>query len=101
MASSYRPRPIVVDHVRLNDELLALMERLAEHAHDVWAEQRLLDGWRHGPQRDDAAKLHPCLVPYSHLSEEEKQYDRNAVLGTLRAIVALGFVVSRGAGVSA
>ena len=68
-------------------ELTALTERLAENAHDLWAAQRLAQGWTFGPQRDDARKLHPCLVPYDELPESEKEYDRQTALGTLKGIL--------------
>lgn len=51
----------------------------------------MAEGWTFGPQRDDPAKKHPCLVPYADLPESEKDYDRKAALGTLRAILALGY----------
>ncbi len=95
MASSYRPRPLDTKHIELDGELLELVELLAENAHDIWAQQRMNDGWRYGPERCDKSRLHPCLVPYSELPEAEKTYDRNAVLGTVRAILALGFVVEK------
>ena len=87
----YQPRPIDTSHVVLPPALLALVERLAENAHDVWARQRLADGWTWGPVRDDRARQHPCLVPYDVLPEAEKQYDRNAALETLKTVVALGY----------
>jgi hypothetical protein len=90
---SYEPRPIPTDHVTLAAELLRLRERLAEHAHDVWARQRLRDGWTYGPTRDDATKRHPCLVPYAQLSDSEKEYDRQAAIETLKAILALGYQI--------
>src|SRR4051794_27620678 len=90
---SYEPTPIDTRHVTLSPELAALTERLAENAHDLWAAQRLADGWTPGPQRDDAAKKHPCLVPYAKLPESEKEYDRHAAMGTLKAMVALGYRV--------
>src|SRR2546425_816815 len=34
------------------------------NAHEIWAQQRLADGWTYGPTRDDAAKRHPCLLAY-------------------------------------
>lgn len=49
------------------------------------------EGGIRGPKRDDAAKKHPDLVPYADLPESEKQYDRNAAMETLKAIVALGY----------
>ncbi len=88
---NYQPRPISTEGVDLPTELLPLTERLAENAHDLWAAQRLAQGWSHGPQRDDVRKLHPCLVPYDQLPDSEKEYDRVAALGTLKAILKLGY----------
>ena len=79
----------------LTPEIVALTELLARNAHDVWAQQRLADGWRYGKQRDDGRKEHPCLVPSDELPESEKQYDRNAALETLKAVVALGYAITR------
>ena len=90
---SYTPRPIDTSNVRLTDDLLALTELLAEHSHDTWAMQRMAQGWTYGPTRDDAAKKHPDLVPYRDLPETEKEYDRKAAIGTLKAIVALGYQI--------
>ena len=93
---SYRPNPINTAGVVLSPDLVKLTERLAENAHDLWARQRLADGWTYGPQRNDQAKTHPCLVPYRDLPESEKTYDRDAALGTLKAILALGYTISKG-----
>lgn len=54
-------------------------ERLARIEHRHWCADRIDHGWRFGPVRDDAARLHPSLVPWSGLSEPERQKDRNAV----------------------
>lgn len=93
MPENYTPRPIDSAAVALPPALTALTERLAENAHDLWAAQRMADGWTQGPKRDDGAKKHPCLVPYAELPESEKEYDRQAALGTLKAILALGYRV--------
>jgi hypothetical protein len=87
----YEPNPIDISVITLSPELIALTERLAENAHDVWAEQRQAEGWTRGARRDDEARTHPCLVAYEELPETEKDYDRNAVLKTLKALVALGY----------
>ena len=87
----YQPRPIDTAGVALPPALAPLTERLAENSHDLWAQQRLSQGWSFGPQRDDAKRLHPCLVPYDQLPESEKEYDRIAALGTLKAILKLGY----------
>ena len=93
----YRPEPIDTDGVALDREILALVETLARHAHDVWARQRLTDGWRLGPERDDERREHPCLVPYEDLPDGERTYDRNAVLETVKALLALGYRLDRSA----
>ncbi len=87
----YNPRPIDSSGVTLPESLLALTERLAESAHDRWAQVRLAEGWTYGPRRDDARKQHPDLVPYAALPETEKEYDRTTVLETLKALMALGY----------
>ncbi len=96
----YEPEPIPTGGVQLSPEILELTERLAKNAHDIWALQRLADGWSHGQRRDDAAKEHPCLIRYEDLPESEKQYDRNAALETLKAVLALGYRIEKSAGTS-
>jgi len=91
----YQPKPIETHRIDLPEDLLALTERLAENAHDIWARQRLAEGWTYGPKRDDAAKEHPDLVPYNDLPDSEKQYDRSAAMETLKAIVALGYKIEK------
>jgi ryanodine receptor 2 len=87
----YQPSPVETAHVRLPDEVAAVLERLARNVHDAWARERIADGWRWGPRREDGAKLHPSLVPYDELPEDEKKYDRIAVEETLKALFALGY----------
>ena len=90
----YRPKPIDTANSELPKELIPLRERIAENAHDLWASQRLADGWVYGATRDDARKHHPCLIPYDQLPESEKAYDRLIAEGTLKAILALGFRIT-------
>lgn len=68
-----------------------LTELLAKNAHENWARQRMDDGWKYGPKRDDARKEHPSLIPYEDLSESEKEYDRLTAMETLKTILALGY----------
>lgn len=93
---SYLPAPIDTVSVTLSPALLSLTERLAENAHDLWAAQRLAAGWTPGSARNDQLKAHPCLVPYADLPGSEKEYDRQAALGTLKAILALGYRIEQG-----
>jgi hypothetical protein len=90
---NYTPKPIDTSRVVLPAELTALTEHLAENAHELWAQQRIKDGWTWGPTRDDVAKKHPCLVPYAQIPESEKEYDRIAAVGVLKSVLALGYSI--------
>ena len=90
---TYHPNPINTSAIQLSNSLLSLTERLAENTHDLWARQRLADGWTFGPQRNDTRKTHPSLIPYKDLSESEKTYDRLTAMETLRAILSLGYEI--------
>lgn len=61
--------------------------------HEVWAQTRISQGWSYGPVRNDELKQHPCLIPYEELPEEEKEYDRNTAIGTLKFIIHKGFMM--------
>lgn len=81
--------------IELPEELMELADVMAENVHNVWAETRLSQGWTLGPERNDALKQHPCLVPYSELPESERLYDRNTALSTLRLITSLGYDIKK------
>jgi DNA-binding response OmpR family regulator len=91
LTMSYNPQPIDTSGITLPDGVERLTELLARNAHDVWARQRIAEGWSYGLQREDRVKQHPCLVPYEDLPEPEKEYDRKAAMETLKAIVGLGY----------
>jgi hypothetical protein len=89
--AQWDPEPIDTGGVALPDGLVELVELLAQNAHDNWGRQRITDGWRYGPSRDDDALTHPLLVPYPELPESEKEYDRWLAIETLKVIVKLGY----------
>jgi hypothetical protein len=91
--SAYTPKPLDTSSVELPSSLKTLLEQLAENTHEVWAAQRIKDGWTFGPKRDDAQKQHPGLIPYDELPESEKNYDRNTAAQTLKAILKLGYTI--------
>lgn len=91
----YKPCPVDTKNVMLPDELNALIEEMAKNVHEVWAQNRMNQGWNYGIVRDDKLKHHPCLIPYEELSEEEKLYDRETSMETLKLILKLGFSINR------
>ena len=49
------------------------VERLAEMEHERWSEDHRLDGYRYAPVRDDGRKLHPSLVSWDELDDQERE----------------------------
>lgn len=61
------------------DEESKIFEILAELEHNRWMAQLYLNGWKYSEIRNDVKKLHTDLVPYDQLSENVKDWDRDAV----------------------
>lgn len=73
----------------------AELEFLARVEHRRWIADRIDRGWRYDKIRDDRRMLHPALVPYEALSEDEKEKDRNAVRVLLNILSQQGRAVIR------
>lgn len=71
------------------------IEQLAIAEHNRWMAERRADGWRYGPVRNNKAKIHPDLRPWSELGEEERQKDRDAVLAMPAILADAGYQVIR------
>ena len=91
----YIPEPMDLSLVDLPESLIQLSERIAENVHEVWAKARIDEGWTYGEKRDDIHKKHPCLVPYDEVPEEEKEYDRNTAMNTIKMVKKLGFRIEK------
>ncbi len=55
------------------------IERMAIMEHDRWMKEKMAAGWTYGPERNNALKIHPLLVPYHHLDEKAREMDRDPV----------------------
>jgi ryanodine receptor 2 len=90
---SYQPKPVDTSHVDLGP-VAGLTEFLAEQTHEIWAANRMAEGWTYGPRRDDKLKQTPDMIPYTQLSEGERDYDRKISAHTLKLILAQGYKLS-------
>lgn len=70
-----------------------MLEALAECEHRRWAAERLLSGWRHAKDRDDARLEHPSLVAWSQLTEPLKDLDRDTIRSLAATLAAMGLSV--------
>ena len=95
MSDAYTPKPLDTSAVSLPESLHPLLEKLAENTHEVWAAQRMREGWTYGRARDDVNKKHPGLVPYDDLPASEKEYDRITAGEALKVVIAMGYRIGK------
>jgi hypothetical protein len=50
-------------------------DQTPEMSHDGWVKQKRADGWVFGNVKNPELKIHPCLVEYSELSQEQEIKD--------------------------
>ncbi|CAI5726558.1 unnamed protein product [Hyaloperonospora brassicae] len=91
---NYHPKPVDTSKVELGP-LEYLGDVLARNCHDMWALERLKQGWRYGIERDDESKKHPNLVPYKLLSVEEQAFDYRSSIETIKTIVLMNYTITR------
>lgn len=46
--NGYRPQPLDLSVISLNSKLEDLVEQIAENTHNVWAKERIKNGWTYG-----------------------------------------------------
>ncbi|MGE5473617.1 MAG: RyR domain-containing protein [Ignavibacteriales bacterium] len=87
---AFKPEPIDISGIVIDEALEAAADAIAYNAHEVWSIDRLQAGWIWAEVRDNDKKLHPLLKPFEELTENDKSYDKDLAFGNLKAIVALG-----------
>ena len=73
----------------------AEIEVLAESEHARWAAERRRSGWRYGPRRDDARRVHPGLVGWPQLPEDQREKDRLFIQALPALLGGMGLAVVR------
>ena len=91
----YISNPIDTSNIILDEEILKLADLLAKNTHEIWSRNRIEEGWTYGAERNDEKKTTPCLVSYEELPENEKKYDIDTSLETLKLIKKLGYKIEK------
>ncbi|KAF4017270.1 hypothetical protein G4228_008671 [Cervus hanglu yarkandensis] len=91
MSNGYKPAPLDLSDVKLLPPQEILVDKLAENAHNVWAKDRIKQGWTYGIQQDLKNKRNPRLVPYSLLDERTKKSNRDSLREAVRTFVGYGY----------
>eukprot|EP00076_Gallus_gallus_P039275 XP_025004813.1 ryanodine receptor 2 isoform X12 [Gallus gallus] len=88
--AAFTPVPVDTSQIVLPPHLERIREKLAENIHELWVMNKIELGWQYGPVRDDNKRQHPCLVEFSKLPEQERNYNLQMSLETLKTLLALG-----------
>uniref|UniRef100_A0A665TV22 Ryanodine receptor 3 n=1 Tax=Echeneis naucrates TaxID=173247 RepID=A0A665TV22_ECHNA len=91
MSNGYKPAPLELSDVKLNSGQEVLVDKLAENAHNVWAKDRIKQGWTYGIQQDIKSRRNPRLVPYALLDERTKKSNRDSLREAIRTMVGYGY----------
>ncbi|XP_014837825.1 PREDICTED: ryanodine receptor 3-like isoform X3 [Poecilia mexicana] len=91
MSNSYKPSPLDLSDIKLTPGQELLVDKLAENAHNVWAKDRIKQGWTYGIQQDLKSKRNPRLVPYVLLDERTKKSNRDSLREAIRTMIGYGY----------
>ncbi|XP_004917160.1 ryanodine receptor 1 isoform X1 [Xenopus tropicalis] len=91
MSNGYKPAPLDLSHVKLTPAQNTLVDKLAENGHNVWARDRVLQGWTYSIIQDIKNKRNPRLVPYSLLDEKTKKTNRDSLCEAVRTLIGYGY----------
>jgi len=71
------------------------IELMAQMEHERWVQDCGREGWTYGEERDDIRKVHPSLLDWTDLPEDEKEKNRNFIRDLPRILARLGFQIQR------
>ncbi|XP_049339322.1 ryanodine receptor 3 isoform X1 [Astyanax mexicanus] len=91
MSNGYKPAPLELSEVKLTPGQEVLVDKLAENAHNVWAKDRIKQGWTYGIQQDLKSRRNPRLVPYALLDERTKKSNRDSLREAIRTLIGYGY----------
>ncbi len=66
---------------------------LAKLEHARWNAERMLEGWKYGPEKDITRKLNPCILNWEELNDETKKYDYDPVDNIPKLLGKIGYEV--------
>lgn len=92
-ANGYKPAPLDLSAITLNVKMEELVDQLAENTHNLWAKERIQQGWTYGLNEDPDMFRSPHLVPYGKVDEAIKKANRDTASETVRTLLVYGYVI--------
>uniref|UniRef100_A0A803VFA3 Ryanodine receptor 2 n=1 Tax=Ficedula albicollis TaxID=59894 RepID=A0A803VFA3_FICAL len=91
LLSGYKPAPMDLSFIKLTPSQEAMVDKLAENAHNVWARDRIRQGWTYGIQQDVKNRRNPRLVPYALLDDRTKKSNKDSLREAVRTLLGYGY----------
>ncbi|XP_035704010.1 ryanodine receptor isoform X5 [Folsomia candida] len=91
--NGYKPAPLDLSAITLTPKLEELVDALAENTHNIWAKERISEGWTYGLNEDPDLRRSPHLVPYSKVDDAIKQANTDTASETVRTLLVYGYVL--------
>ena len=91
--NGYKPAPLDLSAIELTTKMEELVDRLSENTHNVWARERISQGWTYGLNEDSEGKRSPHLVQYKDVDEAIKVANRNTASETVRTLLVYGYIL--------
>ncbi len=68
-----------------------IIEVLAQACHEAWRKWRIRHKWTYAPERDDANRRNPLLLPYEELHDKDKERNRKTARLTHAKLLDVGY----------
>ncbi|XP_043283357.1 ryanodine receptor isoform X10 [Venturia canescens] len=92
-SSGYKPAPLDLSAITLTIKMEELVDQLAENTHNLWAKERISQGWTYGLNEDSEMRRSPHLVPYPKVDEAIKKANRDTASETVRTLLVYGYML--------
>ncbi|KAI3389454.1 hypothetical protein SNEBB_011471 [Seison nebaliae] len=91
--NGYKPQPLDLNNIQLNEKLEKLIDKLGENIHNVWCRDRINQGWTYGLNENQDHKRSPHLIPYDMVDENIKRINKETASETVRTLLAYGYLI--------
>nr|AHW99829.1 ryanodine receptor [Sogatella furcifera] len=90
-SNGYKPAPLDLTAISLTPKMEELVDQLAENTLNLWAKERIQQGWTYGLNEDSDMLRSPHLVPYCKVDEAIKKANRDTASETVRTLLVYGY----------
>lgn len=85
-------KKLSINDYLLSEGYIEVASAMAENAHEVWAKNKMENGWIYGPEKSVGKKTTPDLRPYSELSDNDRSYDLDISMNILNFLASKDYV---------